>query len=141
MALSIVVYICQNPSRFDPATSASLLEQYDTTLSALLDKHDPVQTRTISVRPKVPWFSGDIKIAKQKRRQLERKWRQSWLTIYRDLFKEQRRHVNQLISSSKSTYHTAKITEAASDHKQLYNVVNALLIKTEASLPDGCSLD
>lgn len=126
----------------DPATSAaSLLEQYDTTLSALLGKHAPVQTRTITVRPKVPWFSGDIKMAKQKRRQLERKWRQSRLTIYRDLFKEQRRHVNQLISSAKSTYYTAKITEAASDHKQLYNVVNALLIKPEASLPDGGSLE
>ncbi|KAI0216206.1 hypothetical protein LSAT2_031753, partial [Lamellibrachia satsuma] len=80
-------------------------------------------------------------MAKQKRRQLERKWRQSRLTIYRDLFKEQRRHVNQLISSAKSTYYTAKITEAASDHKQLYNVVNALLIKPEASLPDGGSLE
>ena len=126
----------------DPATSAaSLLEQYDTNLSALLGKHAPVQTRTITVRPKVPWFSGDIKMAKQKRRQLERKWRQSRLTIYRDLFKQQRRHVNQLISSAKSTYYTAKITEAASDHKQLYNVVNALLIKPEAILPDGGSLE
>ena len=125
----------------DPATSAAgLLEQYDTTLSALLGKHAPVQTRTITVRPKDPRFSGDIKMAKQKRRQLERKWRQSRLTIYRDLFKEQRRHVNQLISSAKSTYYTAKITEA-SDHKQLYNVVNALLIKPEASLPDGGSLE
>ena len=84
----------------DPATSAAiLLEHYDTTLSALLDKHAPVQTRTITVPSKVPWFSGDIKTAKQKRRQLERKWRQSRLTIYRDLFKEQIRHVNQLISA------------------------------------------
>ena len=47
---------------------------------------------------------------------------------------------NQLIYSSKSTYYTIKITAAASDHKQLYNVVNALLIKPEASLPDGGSL-
>ena len=126
----------------DPATSAaSLLEQYDITLSALLGKHAPVQIRTITVRPKVPWFSGDIKMAKHKRQQLERKWRQSRLTIYRDLFKEQRSHVNQLISSAKSTYYAAKITEAASDHKQLYNVVNALLIKPQASLPDGGSLE
>ena len=58
-----------------------------------------------------------------------------------DLFKEQRRHVNQFISSTKSTYYTAKITEAASDHKQLYNVVNALLIKPEASLPNEGSLE
>ena len=46
------------------------------------------------------------------------------LIIYRDLFKEQRRHVNQLIASAKSTYYTAKFTEAACDIMQLYNVVN-----------------
>ena len=125
----------------DPATSAaSLLEQYDTTLSLLLDKHAPVLTRTITIRPKVLWFNGDTKMAKQKRRQLERRWRQSRLTIHRDLFKEQRRHVNQLIASAKSAHYTAKITEAACDIKQLYNVVNALLIKPEHGLSDCGSM-
>ena len=125
----------------DPATSAtSLLDQYDDTMSALLDKHAPLETRTITVRPKVPWFNGDIKIAKQKRRQLERRWRQSRLTIHLDIFKEQKRHVNKLISSAKSSYYTAKIIEAASDQKQLYNVVNAMLVKSEASLHNGSSL-
>ena len=67
----------------DAVTSAvSLLEQYNTTLSTLLDKHGPVLTRTVMIRPKVPYFKGDIKKkAKQKRRQSERRWRQSRLTI------------------------------------------------------------
>ena len=126
----------------DPATSAtSLLDQYDDTMSALLDKQAPLETRTITVRPKVPWCNGDIKIAKQKRRQLERRWRQSRLTIHLDIFKEQKRHVNTLIYSAKSSYYTAKIIEAASDQKQLYNVVNAMLVKSEASLHNGSSLE
>ena len=59
-----------------PATSAaSLLEQYDTTLSTRLDKHAPVPKR-----PKVPWFNGDIKMAKQKRKPLERRWKHSRLS-------------------------------------------------------------
>ena len=42
----------------DLATSAaSLLEQYDTTLSTLLDGYAPVLTRTITIRPKVPGFN------------------------------------------------------------------------------------
>ena len=53
----------------DHATSAArLLEQYDTTLSVLLEKHAPVLTRTITIRPKVPWLNGDINMAKQTRR-------------------------------------------------------------------------
>ena len=80
-------------------------------------------------------------MAKQKRRQLERSWRQSRLTIHRDLSKEQRRHVNQLIDSAKSEHYTAKITEAECDIKQLYNVVNALLMKPEPGLSDCGSMD
>ena len=126
----------------DPATAAArLLEQHDTTLSLLFDKHAQVLTRTITIRSKVPWFNGDIKMAKQKRRQLERRWRQSRLTIHRDLFKKQRRHVKRLIASAKSAHYTAKITEAACDIKQLYNVVNALLIKPEYGLSDCGSMD
>ena len=126
----------------DPATSAaSLLDQYDDTMSALLDKHAPLQTRTITVRPKVTWFNGGIKMAKQKRRQLERRWRQSVLTILLDMFKEQKRHVNKLISSANSSYNTAKIIEDASDQNQLYNVVNTMAVKPEASLPNGSSLE
>ena len=126
----------------DTATSAaSLLDQYDDTMSSLLDKHAPLQTRTITVRPKVPWFNGDIKTAKQKRRQLERRWRQSRLTIHLYIFKEQKRHVNKLIYSAKSSYYSAKIIEAASDQKQLYNVVNTMLVKPEASLHNGSSLE
>ena len=72
-------------------------------------------------------------MAKQKRRQLERRWRQSRLTVHLDIFKEQKRHVNKLISSAKSSYYMAKIIEAASDQKQLYNVVNTMLVKPEAA--------
>ena len=57
------------------------------------------------------------------------------------MFKEQKRHVYKLISSAKWCYYTAKIIEAASDQKQLYNVVNTMLVKPEASLPDGRSLE
>ena len=119
----------------------SPLHQYDDTMSSLLDKHAPLQTRTITVRPNVPWFNGDIKMAKQKRRQLDGGCRQSRLTVHLDnIFKEQKRHVNKLISSAKSFYYTAKIIEAVSDQKQIYNVVNTMLVKPEASLPDASLL-
>ena len=57
------------------------------------------------------------------------------------MFKEQKRLVNKLISSAKSSYYTAKIIEAASDQNQLYNAVNTMVVKPEASLPNGSSLE
>lgn len=38
---------------------------YDTTLSDVLDKHVPLIIKTITVSPCVPWFSDEIKKAKQ----------------------------------------------------------------------------
>ena len=71
-------------------------------------------------------------MAKQKRRQLVIRSTQSRFTIHRDLFKEQRRHVNQFIASAKSAHYTANVTEPAYDIKQLYNVANAMFVKPEA---------
>ena len=62
-------------------------------------------------------------------------------SIHRNLFKEQRRYVNQLIASAKSAHYPANITEATRDIKQLYNIVNALLIKPEPGLSDCGSVD
>jgi hypothetical protein len=46
-------------------------------LSDLADKHAPVTTRTISVRPHSPWFDGTCRSAKLNVRRLERIWRKN----------------------------------------------------------------
>ena len=48
-----------------------LAQCYDTTLSQILDKHAPVNTKILTVRPRVPWFSLELKKLKISRRKLE----------------------------------------------------------------------
>ena len=67
----------------------SLLTLYNTTLIGLLDKHAPLKTRTITIRPSAPCYNEDIREEKQKRRALERRWRRSGLTIERERFVDQ----------------------------------------------------
>ncbi len=50
----------------------TLALEYDKNLIACLDKHAPVQTKTIVVRSKVPWFDPSLKKLKQVRRKSER---------------------------------------------------------------------
>ena len=45
---------------------------YDTILSALIDKHAPLKTRIIHIRPRVPWMNNDIMVAKRLKRKDER---------------------------------------------------------------------
>ena len=51
-----------------------LVNQYHKTLSKLLDKHAPKQTKSVQVRPPSPWVSHEIVVAKRRRRYLERIW-------------------------------------------------------------------
>ena len=48
----------------------SLLTLFNTTLIVLLDKHAPLKTRTITIRPSAPWYTEDIREEKQKRKAL-----------------------------------------------------------------------
>ena len=60
--------LCQDP----PVVLTDLVSCYGSTMTSLLDKHAPLQKKTITVRPRVPWFNNEAKEAKRLRRRNER---------------------------------------------------------------------
>ena len=56
-----------------PDALNDLVKCYNSTLSAALDRHAPLVTKFITVRPLVPWFSEDIRESRRERRRAERK--------------------------------------------------------------------
>ena len=52
-----------------------LLLQYNSCLSSLLDKHAPVRSKVITVRPPNPWVSAEVLDIQRKCRSVERWWR------------------------------------------------------------------
>ncbi len=55
----------------------ALVDHYNHELSRILDKHAPEEERQVTLRKPTPWTSEDIKLEKQKRRRLERRWRKT----------------------------------------------------------------
>ena len=105
------------------------------TLRDTLDKHTPVVTRTISVQPVAPWYTLDIKEAKCKRWQTERRWRKSGLQVHRDILAHQRNIINALIRSHKKAYSTKKLEEVKTT-KELFQTTDHLMgHQTLSSLP------
>jgi hypothetical protein len=51
-----------------------LLLQYNSGLSSLLDKHAPVRSKVITVRPPNPWVSAEVLDIRRKCRSVERWW-------------------------------------------------------------------
>ena len=101
-------------------------KSYNKVLGSLLDQHAPQKKCTLKNRDKAPWLNDTILEARKKRRQTERKWRQTHLTVHRDIYKEQRLLVTSLIHEAKKEYYHNLVVEKHGDQKALFSVINNL---------------
>ena len=129
------------PLVIDPSSDLDhLVQQYDTLLRSIMDKHAPVKRRVVTIRPAAPWYTNEVSVEKRKRRRLERKWRRTRLQADRQEYTRQCCVVNNLIKSLKSSYYTTIITENSTDQRVLFNTVSKLLQKqSTARYPSSCS--
>ena len=84
--------------------SADPLSVYNACLRPALDHHAPLATRTVTDRTSAPWMTLEVKQARVERRIAERKWRQSGLTVHKEIYAKQRNLVSNLISKVKNDY-------------------------------------
>ena len=105
------------------------------TLSNLLNQHAPASTRLVSHRPPSPWFSlvgPQLLEAKREKRRAVRQWIKCGLTVHKLIFQTANSAVNAIVHSAKPAYYNTKIL-ACSTSKQLHNITNNLLGKSESS--------
>ena len=121
----------------DPAEELDdLVNQYNSSLSSILDKHAPVRTKQVMLRHNTPWYTEDIQEVKKRRRKAERRWRSSGLAIDLDILRTERIRMNKICADAKAKYYKDKITECAKDQKSLFKFADQLLCKQkDISLP------
>ena len=114
----------------------SLCSRYDDVISAIVDKHAPLVTKTITVRPNSPWYTDDIGVEKSTRRRLERRWRRTLLPEHRLAYVAQCKLVKGLVLNAKTKYYSNLISESSSNSKALFQTIDQLLHrKPETRLP------
>lgn len=117
-----------------------LIAQYNGTMGTLMEKHAPLKKKRVSLRPQAPWYSDDIREAKQLRHQLERQWRRTRLHIHREILRAQSNVVNSLIRTTKCRYFADRIAHCGKDQKRLFQIVHGLLrTRGEPILPKHTS--
>ncbi|XP_052761992.1 uncharacterized protein LOC128204630 [Mya arenaria] len=115
-----------------------LVDAYNDGLYSLLDKHAPLKSKTVVLRPMNPWYSQELHDAKHLRRQLERKWRLTGLTIDHAIYRNQCAVTNKLLNVSKVNYYSEKVESCGRDMKGLTKVTQHLMGNTkDAVLPSG----
>ena len=93
---------------------------YNSTLHDCLEKHTPIiTTRAISVRPRVAWFSKEIKCAKREKRKAERNWRTTKLQSDLLQFKRKRAFCPYLMKKARCEYYSTFINDNSSDQRKL----------------------
>ena len=116
-------------------------ETLDSCLRSLLDQHAPATQRKCSSHRSTAWYSAvaeKLRDAKRKRRQAERQWRTSGLTIHKQLFTAAKNAVTSIVAGAKSAFYNVKIA-ACNTSKELYAVTNDLLAKAKSTpLPSFC---
>ncbi len=123
-------------------TLECLVNQYQNVLSDILDKHAPLRTKVVTIRPSAQWYTPDIDDEKRKRRQLERKWKSSGLHTDQDAFLMQSYKVDEMIFVSKKTFYNSVISDNPKDQKTLFRVVDKLLHRnSQTPLPSHDSMN
>ena len=109
-------------------SSVENANQFGDFLRTVIDKHAPPSLRKVMTHNSSPWFESirdDLLIAKRKTRQAERKWRNTKLTIFKDLYRQAKHKVSKLVHSARCKYYTEGIALASSS-KELRQIVKIL---------------
>ena len=82
--------VSQVASSLAECPDCELLEELNTSLRNVIDRHAPLVTRTVTARPSAPWITEEVKAAKCNLRKANRRWLSSGLTVHKQIFIEQR---------------------------------------------------
>ena len=88
----------------------------------------PPSLRKVITHNSSPWFESitdELFIDKRKKRQAERKWRNTKLNVFKDLYRQAKPKVSKLVHSAKCRFYTEGIALASSS-KELHQIVNTL---------------
>lgn len=111
---------------------------YNQVVSSVLNSVLSTQTKTVTSRRTLPWFSREIMTAIRQRRRLERVWRISKSAEDREKFVAQCNVVSHLVIKAKSSYYTKKINDNLTSNNwfTIRQLLHRLLATTA---PPGCT--
>ena len=116
-------------------SQVSSISDYNNHLCSVPDKHAPLCRCTVRTRKPTPWFSSIAEQfceLKRERRQAERRWLKSKLTVHKQIYDSIKQIVTNLVDKAKQAYYSAKI-QSSTTCKQLCQNFNSILGKSRSS--------
>ena len=113
---------------------------YNTTLSAILDKHAPLQSKLITSSHSNPWYTTELRAFKCDRRRCERQWRSNPSSVTLSLVRKATNLYNKALLAAKKLYYSELVLANSGEPRLLWNTVNNILHRRQGpSLPVNIS--
>ena len=110
-------------------SSVEKANQFCDFLRTVLDKHAPPSLQKAMTRNSSPWFESirdELFIAKREGHQAERKWRNTKLSMFNDLYRQAKHKATKVVQTAKCKLYTERIALASSSKEQ-HQILNTLL--------------
>ena len=88
--------------------ACDVVDQYNSCLSVILDKHAPATTKEVILRPHSPWYNEQLSTAKKACRKAERAWIKDKLTVHLQILQAERARYNMMCKTEKSRYYQSR---------------------------------
>ena len=126
-SIDIDVFKSDLAHKFSECDKSSFFD-FTCCIKETLDKFTPLKKRIVSSSPFVPWINIFVKAQKQVKRQAERLYRKTGLSIHKDIFKFQKNKTINVIKEEKRKYILQKIASSNSS-EELFKTFNDLIGK------------
>ena len=124
-----------------PSDLSGLVDCYNSTLAALLNKHAPLKSTTSRTKPSNKWFTPALNKLKKAKRLLERVWSQSHSAEDLKFFRSATNRYHAAIIKAKRKFNSSLISSSRTNPRELWKSVNQLLHRSSApTLPSSDSL-
>ena len=116
------------------------VDDFNTRLLCVLDKHALLRTKLVAQRPQCPWFNDDVYAAKRERRRLEILLEKHNSIEYRAQFQKAKNVINELTDIAKKEHFQIEIRKNGNNQKALFKTFDRLTGKTKSvQYPKGDS--
>ena len=112
----------------------------DACIRSIVNAHAPVISRTITARPMTPWHTSELSEEKRALRRAERNWRQTGLTVHRQIYTGLRNTFQKSLMTARSHYYRTEMTSVGGNIRRVYQIANTRLDRVgDRPLPEDAT--
>ena len=100
--------------------------QYDSELTALMEKHAPIRTQTVAILQLARWYTEDIRSLRRNLRRAEKRLLRSGEIEAREHYRNAKNKLTSNIKVAKKLYYQNKIVSAGKSQKAPFHCVDDL---------------